>query len=70
MSLTYALTCQLDIFLLIRYAADLEKSIVSIERIREYQKTPIEAALETDNDPKEGTWPDHGVIEFKDYQTR
>ena len=56
--------------MLIRYAADLEKSIVSIERIREYQHTPIEAALETDNDPKEGTWPENGVIEFKDYQTR
>ena len=70
MSLTYAFTCQLDIFFLIRFAADLEKSIVSVERIREYQRTPVEAALQTENDPREGTWPSHGVVEFRDYQTR
>ena len=28
----------------IRYVADLEKAIVSVERIREYQNTPVEAA--------------------------
>ncbi len=26
-----------------RFIADLEKSIVSVERIREYQRTPLEA---------------------------
>ncbi len=55
-----------------RYFADLEKAIVSVERIREYQNTPIEAPPKIpDSDPpaKEG-WPRSGVIEFKDYETR
>ncbi len=29
-----------------RFIADLEKSIVSVERIKEYQKTPQEAPFE------------------------
>ena len=35
-----------------RYVAELEKSIVSVERIREYQHTPVEAPFHIpENDP-------------------
>ena len=47
----------------------MEKSIVSVERIREYQNTPSEASAVTPNDPDE-SWPNRGQIEFVDYATR
>ena len=49
----------------------MEKSIVSVERIKEYQNTPTEAAAELQSDqqiPPE--WPEGGSIEFKNYATR
>lgn len=70
LSLTYALTCQLDIYLITRFVADLEKSIVSVERIKEYQNTPQEAAdFRPDQDP-DASWPCQGRVEFKNYATR
>ena len=39
-----------------RNLADLEKTIVSVERIKEYQNTPVEAPFEIpENDPPP-TW--------------
>lgn len=53
-----------------RYFAELEKSIVCVERIREYQHTETEAALKKpDTDPPK-EWPEMGKIEFDNYQTR
>ena len=53
-----------------RYVAELEKSIVSVERIKEYQDTPQEAAFEIPEfDPPTG-WPLQGEIIFHDYATR
>jgi ABC-type multidrug transport system fused ATPase/permease subunit len=37
LSLSYVIVCQLDIFVLVRISGDVEKAIVSIERIKEYQ---------------------------------
>ena len=48
----------------------MEKAIVSVERIREYQNTPVEAPIHIpENDPPE-SWPEHGVIQFEEYATR
>ncbi len=50
--------------------AELEKSVVSVERIKEYQDTPQEAAFEVSGfDPPPG-WPHRGEIVFQDYATR
>ena len=49
----------------------MEKSVVSVERIKEYQCTPVEAAMNLDSDqqlPK--SWPEHGEVEFCNYATR
>ena len=67
--LTYALTCQIDIYMLVRFTADLEKSIVSVERIKEYQETPQEAATESNFDP-DFTWPSQGIIKFESFSAR
>ena len=56
---------------LCRYVAELEKSIVSVERIREYQSTPQEASFHLpDIDPEDHSWPVQGAITFQDYATR
>ena len=71
LSLTYAFTFQLDVFLFTRNIANIEKSIVSVERIREYQNTPVEAPAQLPSDhqlPKD--WPDQGSVEFCNYATR
>ena len=49
----------------------MEKSVVSVERIKEYQCTPVEAAMNLDSDqhlPK--LWPENGEVEFCNYATR
>ena len=69
LSLSYALTCQIDIYYLVKYTAELEKGIVSVERIKEYQETPQEADSQTPNDP-DSSWPEHGKITFDHFSTR
>ena len=54
----------------IRYMAELEKSIVSVERVREYQATPQEAAFNLPDVDPEPNWPHRGEIIFQDYATR
>ena len=38
LSLTSAITIMQDVFLFARYAAALEKAMISVERIREYEE--------------------------------
>ena len=53
-----------------RYVAELEKSIVSVERVKEYQSTPQEAAFEIPDLDPPTEWPQFGEIIFEDYATR
>ena len=50
--------------------AELEKSIVSVERVKEYQSTPQEAAFEIPDLDPPTKWPQFGEIIFEDYATR
>ena len=50
--------------------AELEKSIVSVERVKEYQSTPQEAAFEIPDLDPPTEWPQFGEIIFDDYATR
>ena len=68
--LSYTVNCQLSIYLLTRFTADMEKSIVSVERIKEYQETPQEAAFEKPEIDPPQTWPVYGNITFDQYSTR
>ncbi|CAG2122621.1 unnamed protein product, partial [Medioppia subpectinata] len=49
---------------------NLETNIVSIERIIEYTKTPIEAELFDENNKPNPQWPGSGAIVFNNYSTR
>ena len=52
-----------------RYVAELEKSIVSVERIREYQSTPQEAAFELADIDPDPSWPPRGTFYHKSFPT-
>ena len=69
LSLTYVLTCNIDIYMLVRLFSDLDKGIVSVERIKEYQEVAQEAPSKTDRDPS-SNWPMFGSITFDKYSTR
>ena len=49
----------------------MEKSVVSVERIQEYQNTPVEAAMTLESDQQlQESWPEQGEVEFCNYATR
>ncbi|KAF9912121.1 hypothetical protein BX616_010415, partial [Lobosporangium transversale] len=70
LSLTYALNITQTLNWMIRMYTEVETNIVAVERLQEYVNLPSEAPeiIEDHRPPQE--WPDHGQIEFKDYETR
>ena len=55
---------------MVNYTNDVESSIVSVERIKEYSQIRQEAAWSIpENDPKM-EWPSEGIIEAKDLKVR
>ena len=41
----------------------MEKSVVSVERIQEYQNTPVEAAMTLESDQQlQESWPEQGEV--------
>ena len=70
LTLTYALNVTNALNMLVRMSSEVETNMVSVERIQEYQETPQEAPFDVpENDPGVN-WPEHGVVEFENYQTR
>ncbi|KAI1286675.1 ATP-binding cassette sub-family C member 3 [Halotydeus destructor] len=70
LSLSFALTATSTLNKLVTASADLENNSVSVERCIEYTKTPTEAPLEIELTKPMTTWPESGVIEFRDYAAR
>ncbi|KAI1286762.1 Multidrug resistance-associated protein 1 [Halotydeus destructor] len=70
LSLSYALTATSTLSMFVRASADLENNLVSVERCIEYTRTPTEADLEIESTKPKKSWPDTGIIEFKEYAAR
>ncbi|KAF9302959.1 Multidrug resistance-associated protein 1 [Mortierella antarctica] len=71
LALSYALTIQADITMLIRSYAELQTQLVSVERVQEYLLKNKEAPSIQDKDahlPEH--WPTEGRVEFRNYSTR
>lgn len=49
---------------------NVEKSMVSVERLREYTQLPHEAPSKLPNDDTRIEWPDKGEIIFENYSLR
>ncbi|KAJ1886827.1 hypothetical protein LPJ66_009436 [Kickxella alabastrina] len=48
----------------------LELSLISVERIRKYSQLPAEAPELVQNCSLSRSWPEQGMVEFKNYSTR
>ena len=70
LSLSYALNVTGALNMLVRMSSEVETNMVSVERIQEYQEVPQEAPFDVpENDPG-SEWPENGVVQFDNYQTR
>ncbi|KAF2879992.1 hypothetical protein ILUMI_26180, partial [Ignelater luminosus] len=70
LSIAYALQVTISLNLLVQFSSDIETNIVSVERIKEYGEISHEAPWELPNKAPPLTWPDNGVVVFKDYGLR
>ena len=70
LSLSYAMNVTNNLTWLIRAICDIETNVVSIERILEYLENEVEAEWKQDKVIVPYSWPDTGLIEFKDYGVR
>lgn len=50
--------------------SDVETNIVAVERIKEYGETEQEAPWDIPNKKPKESWPDNGMVEFKNYAVR
>lgn len=55
---------------LVTVLSELESSVVSIERIREYSGPAVPQEPQCDNDPTDPTWPHQGAIDIRSLTIR
>ncbi|KAJ2804742.1 hypothetical protein H4R20_002383 [Coemansia guatemalensis] len=54
----------------VRFYSDMELSMTHLERAVEYADLPSEAANVIENNRPKQTWPEQGIVEFKNYSAR
>ncbi|XP_046682849.1 multidrug resistance-associated protein 1-like isoform X3 [Homalodisca vitripennis] len=69
LSVSYALQITFVMNAAVKMSSEIETSIVSVERIKEYTELPQEAALVLEPRPKP-KWPNQGVVKFQNYKVR
>ncbi|KAJ2260833.1 hypothetical protein GGI01_002727 [Coemansia sp. RSA 376] len=70
LSVAYALDFTSSLNWSVRSYTEVENSMVQLERVVEYARLPSEAPEVIEDHRPEGSWPEQGVVEFKDYSTR
>ncbi|XP_076338372.1 multidrug-Resistance like Protein 1 isoform X1 [Tachypleus tridentatus] len=70
LSVSYAVSITAVLNWMVRMSSELEANIVSVERLLEYTTTPNEAPWNVEDHKPQKSWPDKGVVIFKDYATR
>ncbi|EDK44914.1 conserved hypothetical protein [Lodderomyces elongisporus NRRL YB-4239] len=68
--MTYALQVTGSLRIVVRMSAEVESSIVAVERCLEYTELEVEEPNKNSLRVPSKAWPDRGEIEFKDYSTR
>ncbi|XP_062999664.1 ATP-binding cassette sub-family C member 6 isoform X2 [Elgaria multicarinata webbii] len=69
-SISYALQITGVLNWMMRALAEMDNSIVSVERVRDYSRTPKEAPWTLGSDLLRENWPSAGTIEFRGYSMR
>ncbi|KAJ2292050.1 hypothetical protein IW139_000547 [Coemansia sp. RSA 353] len=70
LAVTYALDFISSLNWSVHNYADIANSMVQLERVIEYAELPSEAPDVIEDRVPATTWPDQGMVEFKDYSTR
>ncbi|KAJ2666002.1 hypothetical protein IW148_001361 [Coemansia sp. RSA 1199] len=70
LAVTYALDFTGSLNWSVHSYADVANSMVQLERVIEYAELPSESPGVVEDCRPATMWPDHGMIEFKDYSTR
>ena len=70
LSLTYAVTFTENVLWLVRLYAEVQQSMNSVERVKEYLDVDQEAAAILPNSRPSSRWPEKGTVDFTDYTTR
>lgn len=68
--MSYSLLVTSNLRLIVRYSAEVESNIVSVERCTEYAELESEEHNDADFVEPPEQWPSQGKIEFKDYSTK
>lgn len=68
LSVTYSLTITQVLSYLVRTYSDYENNVVSVERLLEYTRTPVEP--DDEDVPSDPNWPANGRIVFEDFSAR
>ncbi|NXJ90469.1 MRP1 protein, partial [Corythaixoides concolor] len=69
-SISYALQITGVLNWMVRSWTEIENNIVSVERVREYSRTPKEAPWTLNGKPEDQVWLTEGRIEFRNYSLR
>ncbi|KAL5011002.1 hypothetical protein ScPMuIL_013307 [Solemya velum] len=70
LSISYALEITQTLNWFVRMTSEFETKVIAIERIKDYSDHPREAELILEDKRPHPSWPDSGVVEFKNYSTR
>lgn len=68
LTVTYSLTITQVLSFMVRTYSDYETNVVSVERLLEYTRTPVEP--EDEEEPSDPNWPALGQVAFNDYSAR
>ncbi|KAJ2589099.1 hypothetical protein IWW49_002655 [Coemansia sp. RSA 1797] len=70
LAVTYALDFTSSLNWSVRSYTEVENSMIQLERVVEYAELPSEAPEVIEDRRPAASWPDQGMVEFKDYSTR
>ncbi|KAJ2138792.1 hypothetical protein IW136_003022, partial [Coemansia sp. RSA 678] len=70
LAVTYALDFTGSLNWSVRSYTEVENSMIQLERVVEYAELPSEAPEVIEDRRPAASWPDQGMVEFKDYSTR
>ncbi|KAL4917030.1 ABC transporter type 1, transmembrane domain-containing protein [Aspergillus aurantiobrunneus] len=70
LSLTYAVTFTENVLWLVRLYSEVQQSMNSVERVKEYLEVEQEAPPVIDDSRPPSNWPSRGVVQFAGYTTR